>query len=270
MPYLRCVSKVVSILMLGVVSILVGSCTDSEPSTASTQEVLTERLYLGLEDASCQEALASAIASGDLSDAFHCSAFVDRVLAEFRSEYLQGLRSEDIVVELIDYEQIRLFQPKPVRSWAQHEFDRMLALHRARDSYLGGRIHLTEVQIRFLDNLFFDEINMGCTNFVTVSFQHLLGRQPTRHELIAGETMCRGDSATLLFEEGAGKRSFLEILTRSGNYREHQLRSWYEFLYYKPLAEQEAPVLLHQLETRHPDGATIDDILVLLLERSAS
>lgn len=257
----------IQILLYSLGVLLLAGCERTERvDDIDPYTVLAERLYLGMEGDACLNALDRALAENDMSVALRCPAFIDRVMAQFRSEYLQGGRSEDIVVALIDFEQVRLFQPEPARSFGQAEYERLLAVQNARSGFLTAEISLTEVQRRFLDNYIFDQINMGCTNFVNVSFLYLLGRQPTRHELAAGMTMCQGDTATLFFQVAAGRRGLLETLTNNSNYLEHQLRTWHEFLFFRPASEEDIRTWMALWE----GDMSIDAVLTHLLTTDPS
>lgn len=223
---------------------------------------IEEVLYRGQVHPSCGDALDQAMASGRIEIALRCPVFIDRVLSQFRLEYLQGISSEEILVGLIDLEQVKLSAVEETARYGEDQFQRLLAVYDAREDYLMGAAGLRDIQLRFLSNYFFEQINMGCTNQVSVAFLHLLGRLPTRSELDAGVDLCEGREAQLLFRRGSGYFDLLDILTTNGGYLEHQFRYWHEFLFFR---QPETQVVAAWLEMYEAEPHDVESIIQFLL-----
>jgi hypothetical protein len=119
------------------------------------------------------------------------------------------------------------------------EIDRYRQLNALEREYMAGVIKLPEVQRRLVNNSYYDEINMGTTNFVISCFETFFFRSPTSAELLQGETMVDGFYSQLLFEEGRTKEDFLQIFFNSDSYYEGQVRDLFKrYLYREPTSEE--------------------------------
>ncbi|HRH02843.1 MAG TPA: hypothetical protein PLN13_10905 [Bacteroidia bacterium] len=78
---------------------------------------------------------------------------------------------------------------------------------------------------RCVFNYFYDQINMGTSNFVTATFQNFLNRYPTDAELENAINMVDGFNASLFLETGNSKSDFITIFFNSDNYFEGQVRA---------------------------------------------
>jgi hypothetical protein len=95
----------------------------------------------------------------------------------------------------------------------QNEINRLTNLDQAISNYSIGQISINDFFASFINNPFFDDINMGSENFVIGSFEGLFKRLPTSAELAAGIQMVDGFSAQLLQKDGSGKGDFIDIMT---------------------------------------------------------
>lgn len=100
----------------------------------------------------------------------------------------------------------------------QKRIDQLDDLQNAKEDYQQGAITVNEYMIRLADNFFYDEINMGVENFVLACFENFFKRLPTEDELEEAKTMVRGFPAQLLFEDGATRAKFLEIMTTNAEF----------------------------------------------------
>lgn len=90
-----------------------------------------------------------------------------------------------------------------------------------------------------VNNMVYDEINMGTENFVVSLFQNFLLRYPTQAELDGGKNMVDGKSDALFTLIGNNKNELLSIFFNNNEYYEGQVRANYlRFLYREPSADE--------------------------------
>jgi hypothetical protein len=100
----------------------------------------------------------------------------------------------------------------------QNAIDRLEELLDAKPGYQNEVIDLGEYISRILNNVIYDEINMGTENFVLSCFENLFKRLPTESELQSGKNMVDGQPAQLLLTDGATKDRFIEIMTTNAEF----------------------------------------------------
>ncbi len=121
------------------------------------------------------------------------------------------------------------------------ELNRLVRLKEAPFLLKAGLISIKEMQRRCVDNLFFDQINMGSLNFVIASFQHLLLRNPTSYESQEGVKMVDGINGILFLAIGDSKTKFLELFFASNDYYEGQVKILFNRFYFRnPNSEESA------------------------------
>ena len=80
--------------------------------------------------------------------------------------------------------------------------------------YRLGLLTMDSMHVRLMDNLVYDEINMGTFNFVISAFDNLLYRYPTDAEYEAGYAMVEDNvSTTLMGQSGTNRGDFIRIMT---------------------------------------------------------
>ena len=80
--------------------------------------------------------------------------------------------------------------------------------------YRLGLLTMDSMHVRLMDNLVYDQINMGTFNFVISAFDNLLYRYPTDAEYEAGYTMVEDNvSTTLMGQSGTNRGDFIRIMT---------------------------------------------------------
>ncbi len=77
-----------------------------------------------------------------------------------------------------------------------------------------------EIHRRIINNIYYDEINMGTENFVVATFQNFLFRYPTNAELENASAMVDGNPSSLFLEAGASRLDFTDIFFSSDDYFE--------------------------------------------------
>jgi hypothetical protein len=117
----------------------------------------------------------------------------------------------------------------------QFESYRLKEMKEIPDSLHAGVISYAEVHRRCVDNLFYDQLNMGSFNFVVSCFQHFLDRYPTTSEQISAVNMVNGNSDVLFLTAGQSKNDFLDIFFASDDYYEGQVLALYrQYLFRLP------------------------------------
>ena len=80
---------------------------------------------------------------------------------------------------------------------------------------MSGSTTISQYFAAFLDNYFYDQVNMGSENFVKGSFSDLFRRIPTASELTNAVTMVDNNPAILFMENGDSKGDFILIVTNN-------------------------------------------------------
>lgn len=119
------------------------------------------------------------------------------------------------------------------------ELNRLNKLTACPAQLKSGAIGIREMQRRCIDNLFYDQINMGSLNFVISSIQHFFQRSPTAYEQQEGVKMVDGFSGVMLLQVGASKDDYMNILFGSTDYAEGQVKILFNrFLLRSPGTEE--------------------------------
>lgn len=156
-----------------------------------------------------------------LNTVFSLSDYKWRQVEKWRSQLLGSVDSIDIITRIAIFE-FFLNDSTYISDWPvlQVEQDRLDTLYNASYDYVAGAISIRKMQSHMLNNLFYDEINMGPDNFVISSFQHFLDRNPTLIEQTSGVGMVSGSNAVLFLKAGASKEDYLNIFFNSDDYFE--------------------------------------------------
>jgi hypothetical protein len=98
-----------------------------------------------------------------------------------------------------------------------------------------GTLNAIGMDRRLINNVFYDDINMGTENFVVSSFQHFMDRYPTNSELDQASKMVNGLSSVLFFTQGNTKSQYMDIIFTTDNYFESEVRELYiRYLFREP------------------------------------
>jgi len=120
-----------------------------------------------------------------------------------------------------------------------YEFERLSTLKQALPELNAETITNTELYKRMVNNIFFDEINMGTENFVVAMFQNFMLRYPTTAELESGKLMVNDNNSTLFFITGNGKDDFINIFFASDEYYTGQTSILFNrYLFRNPTSEE--------------------------------
>ncbi len=107
------------------------------------------------------------------------------------------------------------------------ELLRFNKLNSCASDLMNNTITLREFYRVFIDNYFYDQVNMGTENFVKGSFDDLYLRAPTTSELQYAGSMVDGASTTLFDQSGTSKGDYELIMVNSPEFTEGFIRKCY-------------------------------------------
>ena len=200
--------------------------------TQVMKEAYVNRLYISLtgRKASSSEfdlAMDELGASADISSreavvnlVFSTEDYTIRLYDIARGDYLESL---DTAVIRSDYNQVVFALQTatgPTREYlleAKAEFEALLEIP---EGLIDHSIDVTEMYRRVVNNVYYDDINMGSENFVVATFQNFLFRYPTNVELENGTTMVDGKPSSVFLKAGNSKQDFIDIFFDTDDYAE--------------------------------------------------
>lgn len=273
--------------LLGLLLLLVACKREEEvliddniaPPDRTVEDVVVEnyitRVYISLLGRKADDAEAAAAMIQLRGGNFTVSArgaFVDgltvgpeyanRLYDLGRYELLNAADTTDIR-EQRDLFAFLLTQPQYQVIWPQLtiERDRLDLVLDIPDQLVAGSIDRREMHRRFVNNYFFDQINMGTQNFVFAMYQLFLYRAPTEAERVASERMVDGFNATVFLETGRTRDDFIRILLGSGDYAEGQVRSTFLRTLYREPTTQEVELLTPEYKNTGDYRALLRSVL---------
>lgn len=162
--------------------------------------------------------------------------FYQRMYDIARVEILNNLDTVEITFQIAVFKDL-LKEPvyAPFYDYIQFEINRLQSLKNVPVQLLNGQIGRVEMHRRFVNNSFYDEINMGTQNFVLSMFEYFLNRYPSDAEEAACIAMVDGVDVIVFGREGHDKQDFIDIFFDSDNYYEGQVNDVYrDFLFRLP------------------------------------
>ena len=121
----------------------------------------------------------------------------------------------------------------------EFENNRIILLSTAHTELYHEEIGITEYFRRYIDNYYYDQVNMGSENFVISCFTNLLHRYPTDSELAQCVGMVDGATGVLFLQEGSSKGDFINILVNALEFYQGQVIDIYStFLARLPTSEE--------------------------------
>lgn len=100
------------------------------------------------------------------------------------------------------------------------ELNRLLDLTTAHVELANGEITMNTYFRRYLDNYYYDQVNMGSLNFVISAFNNLFHRYPTNDEEASGVAMVDGTTEQLFLMDGSSKGDFMDIMTTTPEFNQ--------------------------------------------------
>ncbi len=164
----------------------------------------------------------------------------------WRQDLIQGIDSATAARDAQLYTfQLQDSSMNPLfRAELENRIVRLQSLMMVNLDYQNGQIDWTGVIRRFLDNPYYDEINMGTENFVVSLFQHFLDRYPSGQELEDAKRMVDGLSGILFLQTGNSKSQCLDILLNSDAFLEGQIHRIHQSYLYRKATQTEVLSLL--------------------------
>ncbi|MDX2249510.1 MAG: hypothetical protein SF052_22190 [Bacteroidia bacterium] len=153
-----------------------------------------------------------------------------------RVEILNNLDTTEITFQIAVFTDL-LDEPiyEPFYEYIIFEINRLKDLKAVPALLTSGQIGRVEMHRRFVNNSFYDEINMGTQNFVLSLFEYFLNRYPSDAEEAACIAMVDGADVIVFGQEGHDKQDFMDIFFESDNYYEGQVIDIYQdFLFRSP------------------------------------
>lgn len=163
----------------------------------------------------------------------------------------------DLYEYLIDYyeltgDSLYIFQ-------LEYELQKLYDLISAATDLSAGNIGISEYFRRYLNNSFYDAVNMGSLNFVVSCFENLLQRNPTDDELADGISMVDGNSSQLFLADGNSKQDFLDIITTTPEFYQGQILELFNIYLKRDPTSYEMYFYTNQLmEEDHFNNAKVD------------
>lgn len=223
--------------------------------TNTTIENYVNKSYislLGRKPDSIELSGSIAILKQNNLSAANRTAFLNMVLAKpTYSSHIYDINNIDLLNNLDTNEitgKILLFQflltdSTYVSFWTflQNEMNRLFVMQQILPQLQNGSANIIDLHRVFIDNDFYDEINMGSLNFVVSMYQNFLRRYPTENELNNGIAMVDGDFAIAFQQSGNSKADFISIFFSSNDYFEGQVRDLYlRYLFREPTSSESA------------------------------
>ena len=142
------------------------------------------------------------------------------------------------------------------------ELARLDKISTAREDYKNDLIEVNDYYKRFIDNPFYDDINMGSENFVLATFENLYNRFPTVSELEEGIEMVENTSTAIFLQDGSNKDDFMNIVTTYQEFYEGVITNNYiTLLQREPTSSEINDQLLNFIQTKNLQGLQ-KDILI--------
>jgi hypothetical protein len=164
-----------------------------------------------------------------LSGVFSNAGYKTNLYEKAKAELLNNLDTNEITLYISIFSTY-LADTAYAASWDlfQAELDKLVELQQVPADLASGAINEKGMFERCCNNYFYDQINMGSSNYVVSLFQHFLDRYPTNNELQQGIQMVDGTSGTLFLQSGLSKSDLIDIFFSSGDYYEGQVRIFYQ------------------------------------------
>lgn len=171
--------------------------------------------------------------------------YYDNLFDIYRNDYLNGSDTTDLREQYIEVYATLI--ENETNSFLleiyEQEYERLFNLYKVGEELKNGEINTIQAQNRCVDNLVYDDINMGTENYVVSVFQHFLHRYPTQDELERASKMVDGDQANCFGENGDSKSDFNTLFFDHYGYYEGVVVDAYLKLLFREPTSAEASAL---------------------------
>ena len=156
-----------------------------------------------------------------------------------RGDYLESV---DTALIRTDYEDVVYALQSatgPNRDYYLEVEQELKALLEIPMGLLDESMSVSEMYRRIVNNIYYDEINMGTENFVVATFQNFLFRYPTNVELQNAKAMVDGNPASIFLQAGNSKVDFIDIFFDTDDYAEGLVINLYRKYLFRDPSTQE-------------------------------
>ncbi|MEO0469408.1 MAG: hypothetical protein AAF206_07305 [Bacteroidota bacterium] len=175
-----------------------------------------------------------------MDDIFTNPGFGERMYDVARTEMLNNLDTAQISLQIY-FLTVLLDSPayEPFYDLIIQETTKLQELKDTPYDLIDGTIGRIEMHKRCVNNLFYDEINMGSQNFVLAMFEYFFNRYPTEVEERDAIAMVDGFTTLMFGKEGHSKTDFIQLFFASDDYFEGQVINVYrDFLFREPTSQE--------------------------------
>lgn len=171
--------------------------------------------------------------------------YYDNLFDIYRNDYLNGGDTVELREEYIEpYADLIENETNPIiLEIYQEEYQELIALYNLGEDLKNGSINTVQAHNRCVNNLVYDDINMGTENYVVSMFQNFLHRYPTIDELELASTMVDGEQSSCFGENGDSKADFNSIFFSHYGYFEGVVIDAYRKLLFRDPTSSEASSL---------------------------
>ena len=178
-----------------------------------------------------------------IQNLFVDSAFYSRIFEITSSDFTNGIGTQEISdeIEFLQYqaEFDSLNGNTQFLFYYYLEINRLSSVLNITNELQANSININEYYKRFLDNYFYDQVNMGTENFVKGAYDDLFKRSPTISELDESVQMVDGAPANIFLADGSNKGDFMNIVTSCNEFYEGYVRKMYlQFLLREPNSQE--------------------------------
>ena len=153
----------------------------------------------------------------------------------FRQDYLNGIDTNYIREDyIILFENLLENETNPfVIEEYEETLSNLYLLNSTTDDLISGQANVVDIHHRCVNNVLYDELNMGSFNYVVSIYQNFLHRYPTEYELENGIIMVDGEQSICFEQNGDSKNDFNSLFFDHNGYYEGQIVSVYNKLLFR-------------------------------------
>lgn len=189
-----------------------------------------------------------------VGDSSYRHAYYQRIYDIAKARFLEGASDPDIAqfignlnfaikVARLDGDSVAVYS-------AMAEKERYEKILRSKREYRLGIISYSEMCAAMMNNAIYDQINMNSFNYVNATFDDLFSRVPTQDEFTRAYDIIDKNLPRELFGKWASnKNEYCEVLTRSAEFYEAQIRWNYYILLQREATTQEVINLYSQFSS---------------------
>lgn len=210
-------------------------------------EITTSLNYLD------ENGLAEASRDTVIQHLIKTKTYYDRLFYINANEFLNGTDSTAIKDEILLIEYIYYLDSVAgnygTLIYYTYELNRLYWLQTISANWMNGTIPMNEYYAAFINNYFYDQVNMGTENFVKGTFDDLFRRAPTVEELMQGENIVNNVAGILFLQNGGSKGEYVTIVTTCDAFYEGLVKKTFEQLLLRDPTSAEEGTYTTQLKS---------------------